>query len=688
MKVNNIVLALAIMFVLTLSTVSLVQSDDVDAADTNEGVCGDNARWSIRGDTLYITGSGEIGRPAIPDTGYTHVIVGEGITSFGYGAFSDCQAETIQMPESLVYTGYSAFNASMFRELVFPESVETIEEIGYMPNLERIYAPGAKILGYLLDSDIQVTEKGLGEIRSCPELKTVELPNLERIGHCFGFANCPNLTHLDLSTATIAHDRVAETGFGMNLWNFSGTPIQELDISGLTTIPRNAFSGLESLQSVALGDNLESIGESAFFKTGLITVEVPDGVKMGFGVFFGCKNLESAIIGNVGAIPECCFDECNNLVNVTLSEGITSLGGQAFHSCLSLESIAIPRSVTSIGYVCFSGCVNLKEIYIYGNPDIADGGNKAFALSMGETYTTVYTDNPGILDGKGNRTNHWNYVDITADPDRDYYILFMNGETIYAEYSQKIGEIITAPEGTPTKSSDSRGSYVFDSWGGYREGITVTGNMTFDAVYTLIPIESVEDDVSDDSRYDMGGDGFAITPDIKDEQDQMIDNGITSGVIFINGRMSVMFDAEAWEKIPAGGATITLRQAGSTEAPFSVDGAVAWFEIAIGDIHDFSPGNVIITLPIPAVNDGMEYTIATVGLDGQVEELEGNITGDLISFGTDHLSYFAIVESEDTVLIPSSGADGIPLILIIGVVVLLLVVVVVLVVIRKKHRSV
>ena len=148
-----------------------------------------------------------------------------------------------------------------------------------------------------------------------------------------------------------------------------------------------------------------------------------------------------------------------------------------------------------------------------------------------------------------------------------------------------------------------------------------------------------------------------------------------------------MFDAQAWTKIPAGGAAITLRQASSSDASFSADGAVAWFEVAVGDIHDFSPGNVIITLPIPAVNDGMEYTIVTSGADGQKETLEGNITGDLISFGTDHLSYYAIVESEKEPPTPPSSGGGLPMILIIGGVVLILIIIVAVMAVRKSRKA-
>ena len=45
---------------------------------------------------------------------------------------------------------------------------------------------------------------------------------------------------------------------------------------------------------------------------------------------------------------------------VTIPEGIVSIGDAAFSDCSNLESITIPSSVTSIGYEAFSGCSSLK----------------------------------------------------------------------------------------------------------------------------------------------------------------------------------------------------------------------------------------------------------------------------------------------------------------------------------------
>lgn len=53
-------------------------------------------------------------------------------------------------------------------------------------------------------------------------------------------------------------------------------------------------------------------------------------------------------------IEEAVFADCAGLTSVTIPDGVTYIGVEAFRGCSGLTSITIPASVTSIGYGAFS----------------------------------------------------------------------------------------------------------------------------------------------------------------------------------------------------------------------------------------------------------------------------------------------------------------------------------------------
>jgi len=57
-------------------------------------------------------------------------------------------------------------------------------------------------------------------------------------------------------------------------------------------------------------------------------------------------------------------DHMSEIKNLVLTDGVTSIGDNAFSGCSSLSSITIPDGVTSIGYSAFYGCSALTNIKI------------------------------------------------------------------------------------------------------------------------------------------------------------------------------------------------------------------------------------------------------------------------------------------------------------------------------------
>ena len=82
--------------------------------------------------------------------------------------------------------------------------------------------------------------------------------------------------------------------------------------------------------------------------------------------FYGCTNLtsiegETNLNASEVTNSDRMFYNCRSLTSVTLPNGLTTIGTNAFRSCSSLTKITIPESVTTVGNYAFYGCAGLTE---------------------------------------------------------------------------------------------------------------------------------------------------------------------------------------------------------------------------------------------------------------------------------------------------------------------------------------
>ena len=101
----------------------------------DSGTCGPNLKWHLTDDgVLTISGKGEMDDYAFisstpwRDSGVKRIIIGDGVTTIGWNAFSNCSSLTsVTIPNSVTTIGWNAFyGCSSLTSVNIPNSVTTI----------------------------------------------------------------------------------------------------------------------------------------------------------------------------------------------------------------------------------------------------------------------------------------------------------------------------------------------------------------------------------------------------------------------------------------------------------------------------------------------------------------------------------------------------------------------------------
>ena len=185
----------------------------------------------------------------------------------------------------------------------------------------------------------------------------------------------------------------------------NGTSAEEIAVpNGVTRIGEYAFYNCTNITSVTIPDSVSKIGKRAFYGcVGLEDMTIGDGVKdIGERTFYGCANLDSVMIGNgVTNIGYEAFERCSKMkavhitdlaawcrirfdraaanplygseklyldgkliTNLSIPDGVTTIGSWAFEHCKDITSVTIPDGVTSVGNYAFCDCQNLRQVTV------------------------------------------------------------------------------------------------------------------------------------------------------------------------------------------------------------------------------------------------------------------------------------------------------------------------------------
>lgn len=295
-------------------------------------------------------------RYALPDVS-GDVVIRDGTVRIGDDVFKEHAITSVQLPDSLQKIGNCAFQfCKELKEITFPEGLITIDGLAfaYCTQLENVVLPeGLKSLG---DS----------AFRSCDSLTEITVP--EGITFMSGtFATCYSLRTVNLpSGLTHMMNGVVE---GCRSLETLHLPAKLADISGewpskLKTIT-TAFGSVRYVSED--GILYDTQDNSILFVNASITgnVTVRDGITtIGAGAFKGRKGLTSV------TLPESCtvidsyaFENCTALTDINFPEKLELIGRNAFYNS-GITSLKLSQPGLHVGSFAFTDCHQLKSVEI------------------------------------------------------------------------------------------------------------------------------------------------------------------------------------------------------------------------------------------------------------------------------------------------------------------------------------
>ncbi|MBE6684586.1 MAG: hypothetical protein E7592_02900 [Ruminococcaceae bacterium] len=208
---------------------------------------------------------------------------------------------------------------------------------------------------------------GQNALEGCSAITKIVIPKSVRAIGEYAFAGCASL-----GSVTV-YGGLEELGYDI----FWGCALEYKEYSGAYYLgsAENPYACLVSavsttITSCEIHKDTKVIFPKAFEGCNSIQeITIPDGVtSIGAYAFSDCYRLASVTLGKgIKAIPSGMFSECAYLTTVNIPNGVTSIGPSAFAYCESLDEITIPNSVTEIGEFAFYYCEGLGSITIPGS---------------------------------------------------------------------------------------------------------------------------------------------------------------------------------------------------------------------------------------------------------------------------------------------------------------------------------
>ncbi len=284
----------------------------------------------------------------------THLNIPEGVEKINKAAFAYCrQITSVTLPSTLkTISGYAFFYCVGFKEITIPENVTLID---------------------------------VGAFSQCSALKDVTINTSSATINENAFYNCSNFTNIHVPS--------------IDVWCGLTFPTQN---ANMLSLGKKLYVNGELQAAVTIPEGVEAIKKNTFAGyTELVSVSLPSTLStIEAGAFAGCSNVTTyqvhsdnkwycdvdGVIYNKAKTTLVLYPGQKSDSRYTVEQSVTAVGQYAFYNSQNLTELVLPAGVTTIDAYATSYCNNLKYVFFPGSEEQWS----SIAIDSHNTITSKY----------------------------------------------------------------------------------------------------------------------------------------------------------------------------------------------------------------------------------------------------------------------------------------------------------
>lgn len=464
-------------------------------------------------------------------------------------------------------------------------------------------------------------------------------------------------------------------------------------------IATQAFYASNNVEDFNIKAGTKKIGKFSFARSSVTEIVIPDGVEeIGYGAFYHCDNLQSVVVpDSVKVIEAYAFENTpfktkytseagsdpfyivgdgillgysGTDKNVVIPDGVKTVSAGCFAGNKQIESVCMPSSLTLIDTDAFRDCINLKNVS--GGENVKTIGSRAFMGCPVLSFTI--TSN---IKEVGLRAFDFSNLDVD---DSDKVVVF-NGNILpkviddssskrLSNYSYRqdalYNVIFAVVDGSLNDfedtilDNDTLGfsgiilSIEMDAAGNETGNVNIKKNYIYsqevlDKLPTMVSVGNKQYNIVGKENIQLAQNPYSASAKNKDI---VVESSV-------EGTKAYFSEIENVQKLIVNTSTEAKNSLNNSYKELfgeTIDGLTG-YDIYLKDdkgvINIDKLGKTDLYISIPTLASAGKYHVISLDSDGQLEELpvEYNSENKIITFKTNHLSYFGIYSTGDDNLV-------------------------------------